>query len=67
MGKKVMRGKRPGCAARSPFFSCLNGRRSFFIAINRAFLRAIADKDRNSTILYSRAILKLLYGTEDTG
>ena len=65
--KKGVEMKRPQCATRAPIFPCLNGKRSFFIAINRAFLMSIAVNDRNSTILYSRAILKLLYGTEDTG
>ena len=65
MTKKETGCKGPTCPTRGPVFPCLNGKRQFFIAINRAFLRAIADKDRTSTILFSRAILTLLY--EDEG
>lgn len=45
-------------------FRCLNGERPFFLAVNRAFLMAVADKDKDSAVLYSRAILQLLYSEE---
>ena len=45
-------------------FRCLNGERPFFLAVNRAFLMAVADKDKDSAVLYSRAILQLLYSED---
>ena len=44
-------------------FTCLNGERPFFLALNRAFLMSVSDNDTGAAVLYSRAILELLYGT----
>jgi len=37
-----------------------SGDKSFLLALSRAFLMAVNARDRNGTILYSRAILKIM-------
>jgi hypothetical protein len=41
------------------------GDNSFLLALSRAFLMAVNARDRNGTILYSRAMLKVMNRGED--